>query len=114
MKLAIIKTGGKQYVTRENETIEVEKIPGSVGQKVIFDKVLAIVDQNQVNLGQPLIDDSQVTGEITKQFKGEKIRIAKFRAKSRYRRLAGHRQEKTLVKIKKILQKISGKKLAAN
>ena len=102
MKYAVIKTGGKQYKVAEGDEIEIEKIDGEKGEKVVFEEVLLVVDDKEIKIGQPLVEKAKVKAEIVDQIKGEKIRVAKFRAKSRYRRVKGHRQRLTKVKIEKI------------
>lgn len=105
MKYAVFKTGGKQYRVSEGEEIFVEKIPGKKGDSAVFDQVLLLVDDKTVDIGLPLIKGAKVKAKILEQAKGEKIRVAKFRAKSRYRRVKGHRQRLTKVKIEKIYGK---------
>ncbi|KKS80090.1 MAG: 50S ribosomal protein L21 [Candidatus Beckwithbacteria bacterium GW2011_GWA2_43_10] len=102
MIYAIIKTGGKQYKVVEGETLKLEKLPGKPKEKIAFKEVLLLVDEKKVHLGQPIVKNAVVSGEIIEQSKDKKIRVAKFKAKSRYRRVHGHRQEITLVKIVKI------------
>ena len=101
-ELAVIKTGGKQYLVSENLELEIEKIAGKKGSKVEFNEVLLFIDGNRVDVGQPLVKGVKVVAEIIDQIKAEKIKVFKFKAKSRYRRTAGHRQLKTEVLIKKI------------
>ena len=102
MTYAIIKTGGKQYKVVEGETISLEKLPGKPKEKITFKEVLLIVDEKKVHLGQPEVKNAIVTGEIVEQKKDKKIRVAVYKAKSRYRKVKGHRQQITLVKIVKI------------
>lgn len=102
MKYAVIKTGGKQYKVHEGKEVVIDKIEGKRGEKVSFDEVLLIVNGQKVEIGTPNILKAKVSGEIVEQEKGEKIRVAKFRAKSRYRRVKGFRPLLTRVKIKKI------------
>lgn len=102
MKYAIINTGGKQYKVAEGDELELEKLPGKAKAKITFDQVLLVVSDKKVNLGQPLVKGAKVTATIVEQKKASKIRIAKFKAKSRYRRVKGHRQLITVVKINKI------------
>ena len=102
MKYAVIQTGGKQYQVTEGDTIEIEKILGKVKDKIDFDKVLLVVNEDKMEIGKPLVKRAVVTAEIVEQKKGLKIRVAKFRAKSRYRKVKGHRQRITVVNIKKI------------
>lgn len=103
MKYAVIKTGGKQYRISEGDVLTVEKLAEEKGKRVDFDEVLLVVDAGQVLIGQPLVDQAKVKGEILDHFQGPKVRVAKFKAKSRYRRVQGHRQSLTRVKIKKIV-----------
>ena len=100
-KYAVIKTGGKQYLVNEDQILDIEKIKGEKGDKISFDEVLLIKDK-KLSLGKPNLK-AKVKAEIVAQFKDKKIRVAKFKAKSRYRLVRGHRQQKTKVKIFKIL-----------
>lgn len=102
MTYAIIKTGGKQYKVAVGETVALEKLAGKPKEKIVFKEVLLIIDDKKVNLGQPLVKNSVVIGEIVEQKKAKKIRVAVYKAKSRYRKVKGHRQQITLVKIVKI------------
>ena len=103
MKYAIIKTSGRQYKVSQDTEIVIDKIKGKKGDKVIFDEVLLIVDGKKITIGTPKITKAKVMAEIIEQKKGEKIRVAKFRAKSRYRRVMGFRAQLTRLKIKKII-----------
>jgi large subunit ribosomal protein L21 len=100
-KYAVIKSGGQQYLVRENQLVEVEKISGQKGDKLSLGEVL-LIKGKAVLLGKPVLKKARVRAEILEQFKAKKIRIAKFRAKSRYRLTKGHRQQKTKVRILKI------------
>jgi len=102
MKYAVIQTGSKQYQVSEGDTLEIEKLEGKAKKKITFNQVLLVVDEKKVSLGQPLVKGAKVTAEILEQKKGVKIRVAKFKAKSRYRRVKGHRQQLTKIKINKI------------
>lgn len=103
MKYAVIQTGGKQYKVFEGETLSVEKLPGQPKAKLSFDQVLLIIDDKKTDFGQPYIKKASVSAEIIEQFKDKKVRVAKFRAKSKYRRVRGHRQQLTKIKIIKIM-----------
>jgi len=102
-KFAIIKTGGKQCLAEEGKEIVIEKIPGEPKDKVEFNEVLLFVDKEKINIGQPLVKSAKVVGEIKEQIKEKKIKVFKYRAKSRYRKTKGHRQNKTRVTVKKII-----------
>jgi large subunit ribosomal protein L21 len=114
---AVINQKGRQYLVAEGSEIEIEKIDGDKGEKVKFSEVLLWTDGDKIKIGQPLVDGLSVLAEIKDQLKAKKVVVAKFKAKSRYRRLRGHRQLITLVKINKIVSeqtKKSSTKLAAD
>ena len=99
---AIIKTGGKQYKVSEGDEIIIEKLGVEEGETVTFEEVFAVVDGEEVKIGQPKVDGAKVTATVVKNGKGPKIRIFKYRHKTNYRRRMGHRQPFTKVKIEKI------------
>jgi len=103
-KIAVIKTGGKQYKVAEGDKIQVEKIEGKEGGKIDFKDVLLVADAkgDSVEIGDPMVKTAKVSGTIEKQYKDKKITVIKYKAKVRYRRKLGHRQQKSLVKIDKI------------
>lgn len=102
MQYAVIKTGGKQYKVYEGETIEVDRLSLDKDGPVSFSQVLLWVNDGQVLIGAPVIPDIKVTGKILDHIKGEKIRVSKFKAKARYRRVMGFRPFLTRVQITKI------------
>ena len=99
---AIIKTGGKQYRVQEGDSIFVEKLAADIDSEVVFDQVLAVVNDGDVNVGAPVVEGAKVTAKVLEQGKQKKIRIFKYKAKSNYRRRMGHRQPYTKVTIEKI------------
>ena len=101
MALAVIKTGGKQYLVEEGTVLDIEKVVDKDG-KVEFTDVLLIDDGKSLKLGTPLVEKAIVSGEVVEQFKDKKIRVFKMKRRKRYRRTQGHRQQKTRVKIIKI------------
>ncbi len=104
MKIAVIKTGGKQYIVKPGDVIKVEKIDKNVGEEVIFDEVLLFQnDKNNIQIGQPLVKGVQVKGKIVEQGKDKKIIVFKYRPKKRYRKKQGHRQPYTKVEILDII-----------
>lgn len=98
---AVIKTGGKQYKVAEGQTISVEKLAGEKDSKVAFDQILALGGETVV-VGTPLVEKAKVTGKLLETYKDKKIRIVKFKSKSRYLKINGHRQQKSRVLIEKI------------
>lgn len=102
MKYAVVEINGSQYKVVEGEELAVDKIGSEKGKKLTFDKVLLIVDEKKRQIGNPLVKRAKVTAEILEQFKDKKIRVATYKAKSRYRRVIGHRSQLTRIKINKI------------
>ena len=99
---AIIKTGGKQYRVQEGDNIFVEKLASDVDSEVVFDQVLAVVNDGDVKVGTPVVEGAKVTAKVLEQGKEKKNRIFKYKAKTNYRRRQGHRQPYTKVAIEKI------------
>ncbi|HEY5601175.1 MAG TPA: 50S ribosomal protein L21 [Patescibacteria group bacterium] len=95
MDFAIIESNGKQYLVRPGEVINIEK-PNIEG-KIKFDKVLLVGDGGNIKVGKPYLDLS-ISGSVI-GIKTNKIRVAKFKAKSRYRKVHGQRINLTQVKI---------------
>ena len=104
MEVAIIKTGGKQYVVSKGDTIFIEKFEGEskVGDSVTFDEVLMVDDGKDATLGTPFIKDAKVTGKVANVARAKKIDVMKYKAKSRYHKRRGHRQHYLKVTIDKI------------
>ena len=94
---AIIETGGKQYLVSPKDKIKVEKIAAD-GDKVLFDKVLLVSDKD-TKIGAPYVSGAKVTAKVLRQARERKMRIFKYKAKVRYRRRIGHRQEFTELEI---------------
>ena len=99
---AIIKTGGKQYRVQEGDNIFVEKLASDVDYEVVFDQVLAVVNDGDVKVGSPVVEGAKVTAKVLEQGKEKKVLVFKYKAKSDYRRRQGHRQPYTKVVIEKI------------
>ena len=99
---AVVRTGGKQYRVAPGDILEVEKLPGNVGDSVVLDDVLLVSDDDGVNIGQPNVDGASVTARITGQHRGEKILVFRYRPKKRVRVRRGHRQYLTRLQIHKI------------
>jgi len=99
---AIIETGGKQYRVSEGDTLYVEKLPAEVGETVEVDRVLALIDGENVKIGSPLVSGARVVLKVIRHGRGKKIIVFKFKAKKNYRRKQGHRQAFTQVTVEKI------------
>ena len=99
---AIIETGGKQYRVQEGDTIFVEKLAVEAEDKVVFDKVLAVVDEGNCKFGAPTVKGAKVEAKVLKNGKAKKVIVYKMRPKKNYRRKQGHRQPYTKVEISAI------------
>ncbi len=95
---AVIKTGGKQYKVAEGDLLKIEKIEGAVGDSVEFDQVL-MVGGDDVKVGTPLVDAAKVKAQIVEQGKAKKIRVFHMKRRKTYRKVFGHRQPLTRLKI---------------
>lgn len=99
MNFAVIKAAGKQYKVSPGTILEIDKIEGEKGKNIAFDEVLLVSNDASVQVGTPVIKNASVTAKIIDQVKGDKVRVAKFKAKARYRRVAGFRAQLTKVEI---------------
>jgi len=95
---AVIKTGGKQYKVSEGDLLKVEKLEGSVGDSIELNEVL-MVGGEEVKIGTPLLPGAKVKAQIVEQGKDKKILVFKMKRRKTYRKLNGHRQPLTRLKI---------------
>jgi len=100
--LAVIKTGGKQYIVTPGQKIKIEKIEKKEGLEITFDKVLLLEKSKKVEIGTPFVKNAKVIGKILSQGKAKKVIVFKYKAKTRYKKKRGHRQPFTEVEILKI------------
>ena len=105
MELAVIKTGGKQYVVAPGATVTIEKLGRGAatqvvkkGDTVTFDEVL-MTDNGTLSLGAPFLAGKTVTGTVQMVGRSKKVEVVKYKAKSRYLKRRGHRQPYVKVKI---------------
>ena len=113
---AVIKTGGKQYRVAAEDTLNIERVAGEVGDIVEIGNVLAFGEGDKVTIGTPFVDGAMVTAEVIEQGRGPKVIAFKKRRRQNSRRKRGHRQLLTTVRISEILMdgaKPSKKKAAA-
>jgi len=101
-ELAVIKTGGKQYIVEPGKKIKIEKLPQDEGKEVVFNEVLLVEDKKKVEVGNPFVKGVKVKAKVLTQGRGKKIVIFKFKAKKRQKTKKGHRQSFTEVEITKI------------
>ncbi|MCK5542857.1 MAG: 50S ribosomal protein L21 [Desulfobacterales bacterium] len=99
---AVIKTGGKQYKVEKGTILQVEKLEQNEGDKIEFNDVLMYSDGETVTLGSPLVENVKVKAEIIKQAKDKKVLVFKYKRRKGYRKMRGHRQNFTEIKIDSI------------
>ena len=106
MSYAVIKTGGKQYKVKSGEIIKIEKLPDSKPEtKIEFNEILAYGDDKSIEIGTPNVEGAKVEADLIKNSKNRTILIFKKRRRQNSRRKNGHRQQYSLIKIKKIFAK---------
>ena len=101
---AVIETGGKQYLIKTGDTLKIEKLDVEAGKDVVFEKVLLLAkeDGTDVKIGTPYLDGVSISATVEEQTRDKKIRVVKFKRKVRYKRVHGHRQYKTKIKVKEV------------
>lgn len=100
--LAVIKTGGKQYLVFPGQKIKIEKLNQKEGEEVVFDEVLLLQNGANLEIGNPFVKDAKVSAKVLKQGRNKKVIIFKYKAKTRQKVKKGHRQPFTEVEITKI------------
>lgn len=100
---AIIETGGKQYNVSEGDTLKIEKIDNK--KTVTFENVLMASDGDKVSYGSPFLSSVKVTAEVLGDGKAKKVLVFKQKTRKGHRKLRGHRQPYTMIKIKSIQTK---------
>ena len=102
MEYAVVKTGGKQYKVSQGSIWEIDRLNMQKDNEVILDNVLLWVCDGQVKIGKPNLPNVKIKTRVIDNIKGDKIRVAKFKAKARYRRMMGFRPHITKLEIKSI------------
>lgn len=98
---AVIRTGGKQYLVKEGDTLKVEKLAVEAGSTIDLE-VLFIGDDKGVKVGAPTVKGAKVSAKVLEQGRADKVRVVKYKPKSRYRKVAGHRQPFTKLQIESV------------
>jgi large subunit ribosomal protein L21 len=100
---AIIKTGGKQYKVEEGLSLVVEKLnEAEVGQEVVLDEILLLAKDNKATIGNPLVEGAKVLATVVAQKRAPKVLVFKRKPKKGYKKLQGHRQYVTEIRVTKI------------
>lgn len=106
-RYAIVETSGTQLRVSEGDEIDLFHVDAPEGSSLTFDRILLVKNEGRVMVGRPIVDGAQVKATVMKHHRGDKIRVATYKAKSRTRRVKGYRDELTRVKIMNI---VPGKK----
>lgn len=102
-KRAVIATGGHQYLVTEGEELEVDLLDPVLAQKSTSFEALMVIDGDSVSVGTPTVSGAKVTADVLEQsVKGDKVVAIRYKAKKRVRKVRGHRQRHTRIKITKI------------
>lgn len=100
---AVVKTGGKQYKVKEGQTLRVEKLEAQPGQSLDLE-VLMVSGEDGAGLkvGTPTVSGAKVSAKVVEHGRADKVLVVKYKPKSRYKRVNGHRQPFTALQIEKI------------
>jgi len=99
---AVVETGGKQYKVKPGDVLDVSHLPGDKGQELVLDRVVAVSDDGEPEIGAPLVQGTRVLAKIVGQVHGPRIEGFKYKPKTRWRRRWGHRQPLTRIRIETI------------
>lgn len=100
---AVIKTGGKQYRVAANDVLTIEKLDGAAGDTVEFNEILMVGEGAGASVGAPFVEGAMVVAEVVEQGRARKVLAFKKRRRQNSKRIRGHRQHQTVVKITDIL-----------
>lgn len=109
---AIVETGGTQYKVEKGTILDVNRVEGDEGSKYKIDKVLLVSDKD-LQIGTPVVAGAHVEAKIVGHKRGDKITVFKMKAKKRYQKTQGHRQDLTTIEILDIKVGASKEKPAA-
>lgn len=100
---AVVETGGKQYRVQAGDVFRVERLDGEVGQELVLDKVHMVGGETSTKFGAPLVEGAVVKAEILEQARADKVLVFKYKSKKNERRMRGHRQYYTKIRIQEIV-----------
>lgn len=109
MDFAVVKISGKQHLIQVGDVIDIAADLGKVGDKLDFKEVLLLSLSDKLQIGEPVVSGAEILGEVIFAGRGEKLRISKFKAKSRYRKTIGFRADLTKIKITSLDGKVEAK-----
>ncbi|HEU4758825.1 MAG TPA: 50S ribosomal protein L21 [Dehalococcoidia bacterium] len=98
-----MRSGGRQYRVEPDQLLDVDRLPAAVGSLVEITDVLLLGGNGDVKVGAPLVEGARVVAEVVEHGRDKKVLVFKYKAKTRYRRKKGHRQDYTRLAIRQIL-----------
>lgn len=102
-KIAVIKTGGKQYLVKPGDKLKIEKLETEPGATVEFEVLMqASQDGKEIKVGTPTLEGAKATAQILSQGRAKKVRVVHYKSKTRQHKVYGHRQPYTQVEITKL------------
>ena len=103
---AIVEIAGQQFKVSKDQKLFVHRLPNEEGEKVTFDRVLLLVDNNgAITVGAPAISGASVEAKVLKHLKGDKVLVFKKKRRKGYKVKNGHRQYLTQVVIENVVVK---------
>lgn len=102
MEYVIFETGGKQYRAQKDQILEVDRLLDAEKGLVSFDKILMYVSDADIKVGKPYLSGLIVKAKVIEELKGPKVRVARFKAKSHYRKVTGFRSSLSKIQIQEI------------
>jgi large subunit ribosomal protein L21 len=103
MEYAVVKTGGKQYKATKGAVIAVDNLGIKEGKETMLGDVMLVVSDGKVQIGKPMVKNAKVKAKILEETRGDKIKVSKFKAKARYRRVMGFRPTYTRLQIEEVV-----------
>jgi len=100
--MAIVEIGGKQFSVKEQDEITVPRLRNEPGETVTFDRVLLLKNEGDTLVGQPTVENAQVSATVIDHGKDKKVIVFKKKRRKDYRRTRGHRQDATVIRIESI------------
>ena len=99
---AIVEIAGHQFKVQKDQQVYVNRLDVEEGKKVTFDQVLLVDDNGKVTVGAPAISGAQVSAQVERHLKGDKVLIFKKKRRKGYQKLNGFRASLTEIKITNI------------
>lgn len=100
---AIFEDRGRQYRVKKDDVIAIDKIEKNKDDVLEFDKVLLVSDDKDVKVGAPYVSKAKVTAKVVEDVRDDKVLVFKFTRRTNYKKLRGHKQGYTMVKIEEIV-----------